>query len=655
MFATASPARARQPRRYGSRATGRVYAIATTLALALVLATLNARAAHAWGPETSLEDELAHYESAHFDLWSDLHPDFSEQILEHMERVYAVYAEILPTVEPDTRTQKLRIKAFTSIDDFQQYLVDHWGERPGRRNFVYHHVAGRRDVSEVNAYWKPARPFFESLQHETFHAYFRASVAFPPQWINEGLAEYLEATRFLADRTEPFLHYGWVKQLRELVLPRDSRYRRVALQDLLTMSKNAWLMEQGATYPLSWAFVYYLLQERDDGAALLTRYVDQLALDASREDNTEIAWRNTFTPEGNPDAPDPVDLAASFNRWLDALTLGESWTAYRRGRLTLNDPPRQMGHFRAAIEADPDFYAPHFFLANALLDANDPGPALDQATAALALFPEYTSAMEAAVRAAARLGEFAVAEYWLGQVDLHGPSTAARLEQEADQVAHWRRDNPDASRFDACPPPTGRVAVFDHKVVHVERDTADELAMQLARALDTGDTELLRALYAAPPAVDLDNEPALPDAHGSWGGAGLQIENAAIDGAASIDFDAFGRRAAADDHGDDGDADGDGDGSNEGSPPTRPAAWAIRVLRLDATYALLPGGPRERVVRCEPVLLVRLPNADGEEPQWWIIAEPASLSGSAGAVLDCPAAVLDEFEARLATRDGADD
>ncbi len=398
---------------------------------------------------------FAVYESAHYILVSDLHPDFCSQILSRLEYAYAAMQGITASQGFETGN-RLRVRIFSNIGQFQAFQRERWKESGNRTSFVYHHTGNPSD-RELDGFWKPVKSFWASLQHELFHAYFRTVFDYPPQWLDEGFAELMESTIFKENGVAVHMpHLAWIKQIQEQVLPAKAHCRFIPLRELMLMSKDAWLAEEGSTYPLSWAAVYFLYEVHGGGRQLLKRYISQLNSKSQRETNTNLAWKGTFQKDGNPQAPNFDAIERDFKAWLSKLGFGDAWNSYRNA-LDAKSGKEKTELLLKSVRLEPDFYASRYFLSLLYFEQARYKDALEQAEAAVSLFPEYVSGIRAALKAASALNRFDVAEYYLGRLRMYGSGNFGLVAEEVALIKRWRQANPGAEPYDPNPVPQGRI------------------------------------------------------------------------------------------------------------------------------------------------------------------------------------------------------
>ena len=157
-----------------------------------------------------------------------------------------------------------------------------------------------------------------------------------------------------------------------------------------------------------------------------------------------------------PRRPSVVAIEREFTEWVRGLDFGEGWDRYRIARRAEEIEERRR-LFELAVEAEPTFCSSLYFLSSAELELGSHEEALAHAEQAVMVFPEYSSAMLGAIRAAAALERWDVVEYWAIFLGRFASRYLPRVADAITQARTWRAENPDAPRYNANPLPTGRI------------------------------------------------------------------------------------------------------------------------------------------------------------------------------------------------------
>jgi len=228
------------------------------------------------------------------------------------------------------------------------------------------------------------------LRHEVFHQYFRHFIHYPPQWLNEGLAELFEVSPITEQgRLQLKCHPGWVRQLKEDVLT-SKKYEYVGLKSLLTMSKEEWLENSRSTCPESWAFCYYLLKSRKGQLVhYLNNCVEALSADASREENTNKVFQEVFAK---------MDLRQLEKNWIEyiwKMQPAQGHGHFEKGEVLLEKGKLQeaLTEFNKAIERDDSYHRYYYFRARTYYRLKRYDQAVKDFKKALDISPEYTAAL----------------------------------------------------------------------------------------------------------------------------------------------------------------------------------------------------------------------------------------------------------------------
>jgi hypothetical protein len=385
-----------------------------------------------WYSPDAPNSAFKRYESAHYAIVTDVHPDRARRILAGIEGNFVAYEEVLgellrpaenETEADDKPPTKHRIWVFREYDDFLRYLRDAWKDRSRRRSFCYKHTAD--DRRESITFIKPRESFFESLRHEGFHQVFRSRVAWPPQWLNEGIAEYLEAGRVKGRAFESRLHKGWARQFVDFI-GEGKRYNDVSVRELLQMPKSDWLKQSGATYAASWALLHVLRHELDGGREVLARYLAALRDEATRPQNTTQAFAAVFGDEAGQKLLERLSVA--YREFVADIKPTERFEDFTIGidLVRKKDFAGALKRFDEVIAADDAFYPALYFRAIAHSNLEHHRRALLDCLRARTLFPEYYSALWLGARSAKEVGAIDVARALALEAARHASSDSRR-------------------------------------------------------------------------------------------------------------------------------------------------------------------------------------------------------------------------------------
>jgi tetratricopeptide (TPR) repeat protein len=340
-------------------------------------------------PPQQKNNAFIKYKTEHYEIITEVGLEVAKKVGNHMETILPEYSRTLPFPEQELSPGLFRVRIFFRKEDFQKYCREALGYTYDPKSFVYYHCRNLEE-REVVCFLLPEIPFFRRLHHEAFHQYFRHFIYYPPQWLNEGLAELLEASPITEQgRLQIKPSPGWVRRLKEDVLISE-KHRYIDLKSLLTMSKEEWLENSGSTYPESSAFCYYLLKS---GKGQLARYlnncIEVLNPDASREENTNEVYQQVFAK---------INLARLEKDWVEFIQKmhpakgygffekGQEWLRKREYKETLSE-------FNKAIEMDDSYSRYYYFRARTHSSLKRYDQAIKDLKKALNIFPEYTAAL----------------------------------------------------------------------------------------------------------------------------------------------------------------------------------------------------------------------------------------------------------------------
>lgn len=156
--------------------------------------------------------------------------------------------------------EPIHVYLFDSGEQFAEFVRSRHPDFPPRRAFFL------ETDTRLLVYAQWGDRVAEDLRHEVTHGYLHSVISDVPLWLDEGLAEYAEASRAQHGVNGDHLkHLG--QQIRQGVWqPNLPRLERLAPSGDLTQ----------AQYAESWAWVHYLLESRPERAAALRDFLAAL-------------------------------------------------------------------------------------------------------------------------------------------------------------------------------------------------------------------------------------------------------------------------------------------------------------------------------------------------------------------------------------------
>ena len=376
------------------------------------------------------------YQSRRYELTTDLPESYARYILAACEADYPAWQDFLaPAIKvPDDPEHRHVIRIFATLKLYVRYRRDVWKEeRPGH-NFVYRHYPTTWRGRETLGYFTSHEAVMAGLRHEGFHQVLRAEITYPSNWLNEGIAEFLESSDVKDGRFVPRMHNGWGRQIRQLIGEGRS-YRMVPLTELLKMTKAQCQREQGSTYPLSWALVWYLHQVRPGGREVLQQMLAAQDPTADEATNVSRTWQAVF---GN-DARKLESVVSGYERLMKEISPLPDFNDFQKPYELMQDKKvdEALPLLEKLTRAHPGFEPGLFYYGFALLQKRQPQEALFPFLAAIDRFPQYSSALYEATRTASRLGYHRLAAHLAEETIVHsstyGPKVMSILERSRGQ------------------------------------------------------------------------------------------------------------------------------------------------------------------------------------------------------------------------------
>lgn len=146
------------------------------------------------GSSQQRSDLVVKYKTDHYEIVTDVSLELAKKVGNNVEAVLKEYSRVLPLSEDGLPSTVFRVRLFLRKEDFQEYCRESLGYTYDRKTFLYNFHSRNVQDREVVCFVLPEIPFFTRLRHEVFHQYFRHFIHYPPQWLNEGLAELFEVS-----------------------------------------------------------------------------------------------------------------------------------------------------------------------------------------------------------------------------------------------------------------------------------------------------------------------------------------------------------------------------------------------------------------------------------------------------------------------------
>ena len=185
-----------------------------------------------------------------------------------------------------------RVVVFDNVPDFHRYATTALG---APHDWLAGYCQPKTDASgnrtfELVVYQSPS--LWSTLAHEGFHQFLDYELGRKiPTWLNEGMAQYFETSFF----TGPTFHVGQVsryKLMEAQILIRGGK--APPLKQIIQWTPQEFYGNAPVAYPMSWAFVYYLLKsERDPTVSLeFNRYLRAIKSGGDFKDAQERMLQN---------------------------------------------------------------------------------------------------------------------------------------------------------------------------------------------------------------------------------------------------------------------------------------------------------------------------------------------------------------------------
>lgn len=271
-----------------------------------------------------------------------------------LEAALSLYNEFLH-FDIDSLEHTMRVRIFSDKSDYDRYLTRLISET--RSDFVYISYSDP-NRSELVGFHRDEEDFNPSLIHYGFIQFLSAFVPSAPLWIEEGMATYLEYSRYnpMTESLTWQANYAWLDSLKS-ILSNGEIMEELSLRDLLLINKVQAQNRLELFYPAAWGLVHFLLQSPD-------------------KSHNRLFWESlsVLDPEATLGLNSRLVLEKPF-RWVNLAELQDSFVSYINSLMTFNDLVRlgvdqysledlssAKTSFQQALSLRSDNYIPHYYL-----------------------------------------------------------------------------------------------------------------------------------------------------------------------------------------------------------------------------------------------------------------------------------------------------
>ena len=241
----------------------------------------------------AFEGSIEYFDLAvHFDR-KGLPPGFRQNLTVRVKKAYHVLASLLPA----SLLNKVLVDLWV-FNDKSEYLRFKNFHSPGFKGSSQgFHIPGKNIAA---AYRRNDKQVLETSVHEAVHVMNAGMFGYIPRWLNEGLAEYLEAMKVYGQVVELGPMEGWLRIMKK---------SRLSLRYVVESDYRDW---QGPDrldlYAHSWGLVYFLMSKQEGRVFLRDFFILSAKLPCHKEETLSFVESNY---EGGAQA-----LEQQFNEWL---------------------------------------------------------------------------------------------------------------------------------------------------------------------------------------------------------------------------------------------------------------------------------------------------------------------------------------------------
>ena len=246
------------------------------------------------GPDWPQKFEV---ETKNYVVRTNVSQEFCDLVAKHAELIRRLYEAVFP------RSKAKRKSPITVFKDAQEYR-----QNGGPAGAGGHFDPGFKQLF-LFRYPKESDTLLV-LYHEGFHQFLDGVLEHkPPQWFNEGLADYFGPSQYFKEKGEEGMKVKPNPWRLDLVKRMVAEGKQVSWQELMTMSQAQMYQKEavGRHYAQAWSIVYFLA-EADDRAHF--HYLKDYFQALRKGKDLQGAWQATFGK---------ADMAALEARWREFI------------------------------------------------------------------------------------------------------------------------------------------------------------------------------------------------------------------------------------------------------------------------------------------------------------------------------------------------
>ncbi len=195
-------------------------------------------------------------EGERLDLSTNIDPRITRILAREANEALVRFCERYGELAP--QTGKLKAFVFSGSSSYSAYIDGVSHDSPENTAGVF-----SPRLKQILIWNQPDRAqLLEVLRHEVMHAYLDTALGDTPMWLGEGLAEYSAAAKQDGNWKEGAAHKDSVAWLERMGL------EKIRVKQLLYLDQPTFMVNAQYCYPMSWAFVDFLLHSSAENAAI---------------------------------------------------------------------------------------------------------------------------------------------------------------------------------------------------------------------------------------------------------------------------------------------------------------------------------------------------------------------------------------------------
>jgi hypothetical protein len=389
------------------------------------------------------EKKLQVYSSDRFSIVTDLPESFALPYLEYTENFAGLVYEFLAEIRDESPELKGKIILFARCEDYKKFLLE---QTTNKKNPFFFRVISQKSWSqfEIAGCLSTQNHFIKSIQNEIASRLIFAESENTPPWFAQGLVDYLTYANYIHDDLNviPYYHDPYILTILQI---KRKKPELLKLKNLFLLDNKIFYKNRKQFFPLSWAFIFFLMDRKEDGRKFLTLYYKEHRKAKKTNISNEELFNNLFLSKNRPAYSEFDQLEKSFLEWIESMSVPRGYEDYIKSKKAMNYRTK-IEFLQKSIEASPTYYAYYEELADINQKELQKEKALDFAQAAIDLQLQSKKSLEIAISSSYELNQFSITEFYLNiYLQFYSPNEKIKSIQQS--IQQWRKSNPEIPNY----------------------------------------------------------------------------------------------------------------------------------------------------------------------------------------------------------------